>query len=187
MKICSSQNLTKQKHSNSKGFSLIELIVVMVTMAIVSAIALPNLLATKRLTNEASAIQSLRVIGMSEHLYASSLGGGNYATLTQLRNGGYINPILGTSPYRKDRYLFNIATTPKTAVLPATFTATARPQNHTNMQPILGAGTRDFGTNESGVLYQTDDATIVTFDATTRLPSGSSTPLKQTGGAGALN
>lgn len=187
MKTCLPQNLTNQKLSNSKGFSLIELLVVMVTMAIVSAIALPNLLATKRLTNEASAIQSLRVIAMSEHLYSASLGGGNYASLTQLRTAGYINPILGTSPFRKDRYLFNIVTTARTASSAATFTATARPQNHTNSQPILGAGTRDFGTNELGVLYQTDDSTIVSFSATTRLPTGTATPLKQTGGSGAQN
>jgi prepilin-type N-terminal cleavage/methylation domain-containing protein len=169
------------------GFSLVELLVVVVTIGIVSAIAIPNLLATKRLTNEASAIQSLRVIGMSQHLYQSSMGGGNFGSLVQLKNSGFINPVLGTSPFRKDRYLFSVTTIARTSTQPAKFVATARPQNHVVSQPLVGAGTRDFGTNESGVIYQTDDASVVSFDITTRLPIGTTVPLRMTGGSGAQN
>jgi prepilin-type N-terminal cleavage/methylation domain-containing protein len=181
--------LSKNKRSNNKGFSLIELLVVMVTIGIVAAISIPNLLVIKRLTNEASAIQSLRVIGMSQHLYQASIGGGKFATLTQLKNSGYINPVLGTAPFRKDRYLFEmdvLAADPATG-LSARFNARARPLNHTIIQPLLGAGTRDFGTNELGRIYQTSNATKVLFDATTRLPTGTAVLLKQTGGAAAPN
>ena len=50
------------KNENEKGFSLIELLVVVIIIAIVAAIAIPNLLASRRAANEASAISSLRTI-----------------------------------------------------------------------------------------------------------------------------
>lgn len=169
----------KFSHKSSQGFSLIELLIVVVITGILAGVALPNLVTSRRAANEASAISSLRTISNAEAAYLFSFGAGQYGTLAQLNNAALIDSQIGVAPNRKHRYLFELTVITGTATQTAGYNARARPQHHTNVDPIGGAGTRDFGTNETGVIYQTDNATIVNFDATTRLPTGSAVPFKQ--------
>ena len=55
-----------------KGFSLIELLIVVAIILIIAAIAIPNLLRSRIAANEASAVGSLRTINTSEVTYAST-------------------------------------------------------------------------------------------------------------------
>ena len=67
-------------NKNEKGFSLVELLVVVIIIAIVAAIAIPNLLASRRAANEASAISSLRTIHSAQATYQATIGANvNYA------------------------------------------------------------------------------------------------------------
>ena len=51
---------SKTRSPRSKGFTLIELMIVIAIIAIIAAIAIPNLLAARLSTNETSAIATLR-------------------------------------------------------------------------------------------------------------------------------
>jgi prepilin-type N-terminal cleavage/methylation domain-containing protein len=167
------------RYSSSRGFSLIELLIVVVITGILAGIALPNLVTSRRSANEASAISSLKTISNAQAAYLFSFGAGQYGSLLQLKNAALIDPQIGTAPNRKHRYLFELDLVTGTSTAAPGFNARARPQQHTNVDLLGGAGTRDFGTNESGIIYQTSNATMVTFNATTRVPNGTATPLQQ--------
>lgn len=67
-----------------KGFSLIELLIVVAIILIIAAIAIPNLLRSRMAANEASAVGSLRTINTSEVTYSSTYNTGFSATLNAL-------------------------------------------------------------------------------------------------------
>ena len=63
--------IRKQK---DKGFSLIELLIVVAIILIIAAIAIPNLLRARMAANEASAVGSIRTINTSAVTYLSTYG-----------------------------------------------------------------------------------------------------------------
>lgn len=67
-----------------KGFSLIELLIVVAIILIIAAIAIPNLLRSKIAANQASAVESLRTIGTAEVTYSSTYNTGFSPTLVAL-------------------------------------------------------------------------------------------------------
>jgi len=72
-----------------KGFSLIELLIVVAIILIIAAIAIPNLLRARMAANEASAVASVRTINTAEITYTSTYPTVGYAgTLAAL--GGAI-------------------------------------------------------------------------------------------------
>jgi len=71
---------------NQKGFSLIELLIVVAIILIIAAIAIPNLLRARIAANESSAVGSIRTIVTAEISYANSYQIGPAAAIGNLQN-----------------------------------------------------------------------------------------------------
>ena len=88
-----------------KGFSLIELLIVVAIILIIAAIAIPNLLRSRIAANEASAVESVRSIDTAEITYNSTYGTG-FAPLANLGGPNPCpNPPTATSACILDSFL----------------------------------------------------------------------------------
>ncbi len=139
------------------GFSLIELLIVVAIIGIIAAIAIPNLLASRRAANEGSAQSSLRTIYSCEMTYQSSTGLGSFGTIAQLRGDFLTDEVLGSGT--KSGYNFTVPEIIAPAAgVQAQFFAQADPQTDSGASQT---GTRQFCIAENGVLRGAIDVTPV--------------------------
>lgn len=115
--MSTSKHTTNGRQPDSRrGFSLIELLIVVAIILIIAAIAIPNMLASKRSANQASAVAGLRTITSAAVAYSVTYGDGyppGFATLTGVNGtpatcnaSNLIDPTIAALPNQKAGYQY---------------------------------------------------------------------------------
>jgi prepilin-type N-terminal cleavage/methylation domain-containing protein len=151
----------------NQGFTLIELMIVVAVIAIIAAIAIPNMLRSRMSANEATAVESMRLISTGEVAFqvaafvdGDSDGQGDYGTLAQMADpdGGGVTPpfidsVLGNGT--KNGYVFGVNVTPGAGNSNPQYTCTGLPVSPGR------SGLKQYFVDDSGVIRFTGDGTAV--------------------------
>jgi len=145
-----------------KGFSLIELLIVVAIILIIAAIAIPNLMRSRMAANESSAVGSLRTINTAEVTYSTTYPAQGFAPALANLGGAAASCGSGTTPTTaaacliddvlaqgtKSGYAFTATgATGNGGTVMVTYSSTAEPSAPGQ------SGQRDFCSDQSGVIY----------------------------------
>src|SRR5579862_4149104 len=153
---------------SSKGFSLIELLIVVAIILIIAAIAIPNLLRSRIAANQASAVGSLRTLNTSEVTYSSTFNVGFTQTLAYLQPpaagasptstaAGLIDSVLAAGTKSGYSFTYSPGDTDSSGKI-NTYSFTAVPLSSST-------GTNFYYTDQSGVIRQNSTTTASSTDS----------------------
>ena len=144
--------------NKQKGFSLIELLIVVAIILIIAAIAIPNLLRARIAANEASAVSSLRTMNTACITYNSTYGtfpsaqsklGPMTGTVPNSTTADLLDAVLAPASGASSKSGYNIVYTAGSADAAGnfdTYTTTAQPVT------LNQTGVREFFSDQSAVI-----------------------------------
>lgn len=142
--------------NRDRGFSLIELLIVVSVLLIIAAIAIPNFLRARLAANEASAVSSCRTVNTAEFTFMAFYRQGYSSTLAQLgppTSGPATSAAadlidVGLAAGQRSGYVFEYTPSGLSGGLYTSY------QFHANPAVPNDTGTRYFFTDPSGVIRQ---------------------------------
>ena len=151
----------------AKGFSLIELLIVVAVILVIAAIAIPNFIRSKMRANETSAAANLRTISTGEVVYSTTYGIGYSPSLAALggdptvpdaTQAGLIDSVLSSGTKSGYQYTYAVITTDGNGNV-TSYSLNADPS-------IPGtSGDRHFYTDQSAIIRFNTTATASATDS----------------------
>jgi len=126
---------------SKRGFTLVEIMIVVAIIVLLAAIAIPNLLRARLNANEASAIAAMKTFSTAMESYRAAQSPPGYPQCLTFMNGStppYIDNVLASG--NKSGYTFSLSPGANT------YSITGTPQT------VNVTGSRNFYVDESGVV-----------------------------------